>query len=211
MQTDELIKLMSADTERPVNLSMAIRIALVVGALVAGSAFFAVLGFRHDIHQAVETVRFLFKFVITISLATAGAAMVTRLVRPGVEIGAWRWLLVLVPVLLGLAVITELAVTPSSLWATKLIGTNALHCLTIIPILSIAPMTCLMIAMRHGAPGNPGMAGIVAALASTGIAATFYASNCTDDSPLFVATWYPLATAIVATAGFFVGRRVLRW
>jgi hypothetical protein len=37
-------------------------------------------------------------------------------------------------------------------------------------------------------------------LAASGIAATFYAAHCTDDSALFVMTWYSLATLIVTTA-----------
>jgi hypothetical protein len=37
-------------------------------------------------------------------------------------------------------------------------------------------------------------------LAASGIAATFYAANCTDDSALFVITWYPIAILIVTTA-----------
>jgi hypothetical protein len=65
--------------------------------------------------------------------------------------------------------------------------------------------------MRNGAPENPGIAGALAGLMSAGIAATLYASNCFDDSPLFVATWYPLATLLVAGVGFISGRRWLRW
>jgi hypothetical protein len=38
-----------------------------------------------------------------------------------------------------------------------------------------------------------------------------YASHCTDDSPLFVATWYTIATALMATIGALVGSRVLRF
>jgi hypothetical protein len=38
-----------------------------------------------------------------------------------------------------------------------------------------------------------------------------YASHCTDDSPLFVATWYPIATAVVTAAGALIGARVLRF
>ena len=104
----------------------------------------------------------------------------------------------------------QLIATPSSLWGT-LLGTNAMHCLTIIPVLASVPLASLLIALRHGAPTNPGLTGAVAALASAGIAATLYASNCTDDSPLFVVAWYPLATAVVAAAGYFLGQRVLRW
>jgi hypothetical protein len=55
------------------------------------------------------------------------------------------------------------------------------------------------------------LAGAVAGLAASGIAATFYASNCTDDSPLFVITWYPIAILIVAAVGYLIGRKLLRW
>jgi hypothetical protein len=37
--------------------------------------------------------------------------------------------------------------------------------------------------------------------AAAGIAATLYAANCTDDSPLFVASRYPVATTIAAATG----------
>nr|WP_271570195.1 NrsF family protein [Bradyrhizobium sp. CCBAU 11386] len=46
---------------------------------------------------------------------------------------------------------------------------------------------------------------------SAGLAATPYASHCTDDSPLFVATWYTLAAALVAAVGALVGSKVLRY
>jgi hypothetical protein len=46
---------------------------------------------------------------------------------------------------------------------------------------------------------------------ASGIAATLYASHCTDDSPLFVATWYSLAIGMVALVGYVIGSRVLRW
>jgi hypothetical protein len=46
---------------------------------------------------------------------------------------------------------------------------------------------------------------------SAGLAATLYASHCTDDSPLFVITWYSIATAAVAAIGALAGPRVLRY
>ena len=46
---------------------------------------------------------------------------------------------------------------------------------------------------------------------SGGIAATFYAAHCPDDSPLFVAVWYPLAIAILTGLGALAGRFSLRW
>jgi hypothetical protein len=68
-----------------------------------------------------------------------------------------------------------------------------------------------MMVLRHGAPSNPGWTGATAGLAASGIAATLYASNCNDDSPLFVATWYPIAILAVSAAGYLIGRRVLKW
>ncbi len=55
------------------------------------------------------------------------------------------------------------------------------------------------------------MTGALAGAAAAGVAATMYASNCTDNSPLFVVTWYPLATLIVVLAGALAGRKWLRW
>jgi hypothetical protein len=41
--------------------------------------------------------------------------------------------------------------------------------------------------------------------------ATVFAMHCMDDSPLFVAIWYTLATGLMALTGLLVGRYVLRW
>jgi hypothetical protein len=72
-------------------------------------------------------------------------------------------------------------------------------------------LIALLFAMRAGAPQNPRIAGALAGAAAAGIAATLYASNCPDDSPLFVASWYPLATIVVSAVGAFAGDRLLRW
>jgi hypothetical protein len=65
--------------------------------------------------------------------------------------------------------------------------------------------------LRRGAPRDPGRTGAVAGLAAASSAASFYAVNCFDDSPLFVITWYPLATSILVACGYLLGRRILRW
>ena len=211
MKTEDLITLIAQDTRQPVNLTSVLLGAVVAGSLVSGLAFFLTLGFRHDIGQAIETVRFGFKFVVTLSLFAAALSLTGLVIRPGSDIGRRRWLLLIAPLLLLAATALELMVTPSDVWLDKLIGHNALHCLTIIPALSAFPGTFLFLAMRQGAPENPGLAGALAGLVSVGIAATLYATNCFDDSPLFVATWYPLATLIVVTVGYFAGNRFLRW
>lgn len=211
MKTEDLINLIAQDTRRPVKLAYLVSGAVVIGALISGVVFFATLGLRHDISQAMDTLRFCFKFVVTLTLLATAVALVDPAVRPGKGLGRRRWLLLVAPILLVAAAVVELIVTPSSLWMDELIGHNALHCLTIIPALSAFPGAFLFLAMRQGAPENPGGAGALAGLVSVGIAATLYASNCFDDSPLFVITWYPLATLIVVTIGYFAGDRFLRW
>ncbi len=211
MKTDDLISALAADPRPTGSLGRSLSVAIVAGAFVAGATFFATIGFRPDIDQAARTVRFLFKFVVTLSLAVAAIGLVWRIARPGTPLLLPAWALALPVVLLLVAVVLELIVMPEAAWSPRLVGTNSLHCLTAIPLLSIPTLVALMIALRGGAPSSPALAGAIAGLASAGVAATYYAANCTDDSPLFVATWYTLATAIVTLAGALIGARLLRW
>jgi hypothetical protein len=94
---------------------------------------------------------------------------------------------------------------------TRLVGTNSRTCLTAIPLMSLPLLAATLAGLRQGAPSRPALTGAVAGLFSAGLAATFYASNCTDDSPLFVITWYSLAGAIVASLGALAGSKVLRF
>jgi hypothetical protein len=115
------------------------------------------------------------------------------------------------PALLLAAVVLELTAVPANAWMERLVGQNARTCLTFIPLLAVGPLVCLLLALRQGAPAAPGRTGAMAGLAASAIAATFYAAYCTDDSPLFVATWYPAATSMVTAAGYVAGERFLRW
>ena len=212
MRTEEFINALVSDepsTRKRFGSMMGMAVAL--GALVAGGLFFVAIGFRPDIQEAVKSAPFLFKFVVTLSLAVAAIGLCSRLARPGVPVRQWGYALAVPALLLALAVIAELAMTPSSTWEPSLIGSNSRFCLTLIPLLAIGPLACLLLALRQGAPTRPGLTGAVAGLAASGIAATFYAANCTDDAPLFVATWYPLAIAMVVAAGYGVGSISLKW
>jgi hypothetical protein len=94
---------------------------------------------------------------------------------------------------------------------TRLIGSNSRICMTAIPLMSLPLLGAALIGLRHGAPSRPALTGAVAGLLSAGLAATLYAAHCTDDSPLFVTTWYTIATALVTAIGALVGSRVLRF
>jgi hypothetical protein len=211
VKTNDLINVLAQDAPVRWGFGRVFAAATIASVGIAGALFFALMGFRPDIAHAIGTVRFLFKFLLTVMLGAAATGAILRMARPGVRVGAWGWALAAVPVLLAGAVIAELLVMPEWTWAARMAGHNARFCLTLIPLLAIAPLACLLMALRSGAPGRPGLAGALAGLAAAGIAAAFYAANCTDDSPLFVAAWYPLAAAIVTGAGYLAGSRLLKW
>lgn len=212
MKTDDLINALVIDLPAS-RLRFTRRLvgAVALGALISAALFLLTMGLRPDIESARATLRFLFKFVVTLSLAATAGGLVYRLARPGVPTGGWRRALLLAPALLALGVGAELAATPPATWLPGLVGANAIYCLMLIPLLSLAPLALLMLALRDGAPTRPGLTGAAAGLVASGVAAAIYASHCTDDSPLFVAAWYSLATGVVTLAGYVIGKRVLRW
>ncbi len=211
MRTDAFIDLLVADGTPRWSFAEILAFAAAGGVLAAGGVFLLSLGPRDDIGLAAQSIRFLFKFVVTATVAIGAAGETLRMGRPGVTAGRRWWALGAAPVLLLAAVALELMAVPSSAWMEHLVGQNARTCLTFIPLLAIGPLLCLLLALRQGAAAAPGRTGAIVGLAASGIAATFYAAYCTDDSPLFVATWYPAATLMVAAAGYLAGDKLLRW
>jgi len=211
VKTDDLIDLLAKDSDRPWGFRSILAGAVAGGIIIAAILFFAGIGFRPDISEAVRSNRFLFKFVVTAALAVSAIWLALSVGRPGGSLSFRGLALAIAPALLACAAAVELLVLPENQWMPHLVGHNARNCLTLIPLLSIGPLACLLAALRAGAPSSPGLAGAVAGLAASGIAATFYAANCTDDSALFVIAWYPIATLIVTTAGYLIGRKLLRW
>lgn len=211
MDTNELVRSLAADHDwraRPVGMVLAIALALALP--VTAVMFMMGLGMRPDIRPAMGNPFFMLKFVVTLALVAASVALAARLVRPGTTVRNMAWLLAIPILLLAAGIAADLALPQTSAWTTRLIGRNALVCLTAIPALSLPLLIAALIGLRHGAATRPMLTGAVAGLVAGGIAATFYASHCTDDSPLFVATWYPLALALVTLIGALAGRWVLR-
>lgn len=211
MKTKELIRHLAKDSTLRWPFHRAFKLALAASLAITVLIYAALVGPRPDVLQAADSTRFLFKFVVTLSTATTAALLVARQSQPGSPLGLWRLAPITGPLLLIAAVIAELIASPPSAWASLTIGSNSLMCLTLIPLLAAGPLFCILIALRHGAPTHPGVAGATAGMLASAIAATFYASRCTDDSPLFVATWYPLASAFMVVTGYAIGRRMLRW
>lgn len=212
MKTDDLIRALNADGGYRTWSLRGIWLGSAVAAtLVAAAIFMVLLGPRPDIAGAAETVRFLFKFVVTLALVGSAFHLIQRLARPGAELGLSVSMLVIAPALLAVAVGAEFLALPAAQWKAFWIGNNSRVCLTYIPLIGLAPLAIFVAALRHSAPTRPGLAGAVAGLLAGGLSATFYAAQCNDDSPFFVATWYPLAIAMLVAAGFVLGRIFARW
>jgi hypothetical protein len=210
MKTDELIRALAADNPgRVVPIARSLHISLLAGVVLSAALFLALLHPRHDIAEAVQTFRFLFKFILAGSLAVTA---ITFLSDAAVPVSRRHYRGLLIPaVLIAVGVLVELTNVPSHEWAARLLGHNATHCLSLIPLLSLAPAVCLLVALRHGAPARPMLAGAACGLVAGSIGSLLYALTCPDDSPLFVATWYTIGVAIVTIASAFIGRRALRW
>jgi len=211
VRTEEFIRALAADRAVEIRLGLAFALALAAGAVIAATVFLSELGVRPDVLAALHTVRFPFKFVVTIALFAASLRLALALARPGGNAAAAARLLAVPALLIGGALVIELTVLPEAAWGPRLIGTNAKVCLAAIPVSAVGPLVALLLALRSGAPTAPARAGASAGLAAAALAATFYAAHCTDDSPLFVATWYSLAIALVVAVGAVLGPRVLRW
>lgn len=212
IDTNELINSLAADARKPVaSLSTVWWGAAGLAVTLAAVIFFATLGPRPDIAAAAETPRFLFKFAITITLAVSAFGLMRTLSRPG---DAWRKAtpyLAAAPTLIIAGVVAELILLPPDAWSANLIGVNAVVCLISISLLGIGPLAVFLLALRHSAPTRPALAGAVAGLLAGGIGATFFAAKCTNDSPLFVATWYTIAIAGLAVLGAVGANRLARW
>jgi hypothetical protein len=212
METEQLIRTLAADNvHRARSVGFMLALALLVAVPVSTAMFLAEFGVRPDVMTAMHNPFFDLKFVVTLALATAAIVVSLHLSRPEASLKGWAWLLLIPAGILLAGIACEMMMPQRLPMMTRLIGSNSLVCLTAIPLMSLPLLAGALIGLRHGAPARPAVAGAIAGLLSAGLAATLYASHCTDDSPLFVATWYPIATALVTAVGALVGSRVLRF
>lgn len=212
MDTDQLIRTLAADSAyrlRP--MWLALTLALVSAAPITIAIFFWRLGVRPDVMTAMHNPFFDLKFAVTLGLAIPAIAISLHLSRPEASLRGWLWLLVIPVGLLVAGIAGEMMLPQRLPMMARLIGSNSRICLTTIPLMSLPLLAAALIGLRHGAPSRPALTGAIAGLLSSGLAATLYASNCTDDSPLFVITWYSIATAMVASIGALAGNRLLRF
>jgi len=212
MKTDELVTALVADRarRRPAFFPRPLPLALLAGGAVSIVLFFIALGLRQDLAAALATWRFDLKLALVLLAPVLAFGLCRAASRPVAEPHPARRLLPLV-LLAAAAVAVEMLSAPVASWGTRLVGTNALVCLTTIPLLAAAPLVALLVALRNAAPSSPALAGAAAGALAAALAAAIYAFHCFDDSPFFVVVWYALASLPVIAAGAALGPRLLRW
>jgi hypothetical protein len=212
MDTDQLIRTLAADnTQRAQPVGFVLMLALLAAAPISLLMFFTELGVRPDVMIAMRNPFFDLKFAVTLALAASAIGVSLHLSRPEASLRGFGWWLLVPAGLLVAGISGEMMMPQRAPMMTRLVGNNSRACLISIPLMSMPLLAGALLALRHGAPARPAIAGAIAGLVAAGLAATFYASHCTDDSPLFVATWYTIGTALVAAIGALIGSKVLRY
>jgi len=212
METEQLIRTLAADnTHRAPRVGFVLALALLAAIPVSVALFLTQFGVRPDIMTAMHNPFFGLKFVETLALAITAIAFSLHLSRPEASVKGWAWLLLIPVGILAAGILSEMMIPQRVPMMTRLICSNSRVCMVAIPLMSMPVLAGALIGLRHGAPTHPAIAGAVAGLLSAGLAATLYASHCTDDSPLFVATWYTIATALVTAIGALAGSKILKY
>ncbi|MEJ0100884.1 MAG: NrsF family protein [Pseudomonadota bacterium] len=211
MKTEELIAALAQDRQATPSPERLVTRLLPLAVLVAGVLLLATAGPRHDLANVLASPRFLFKFLVTLSLAIPALLLLPRVATPLPQLGRRMLLLWLAPLVLLVGVAVELGTVPDARWLPLAVGHNALWCLAMVPMLAVVPLAASLYCLRRAAPADPVRAGAVAGLVSGGLAAAIYAVHCTDDSPLFVALWYTLGVLFVSGVGAALAARLARW
>lgn len=213
MKTEHLVQLLATDAGyRSPAVAPRLTLALIGGYALSFVLFMATLGPRpYAMQSAMDNAFFDLKFVVVLTLAMAAIVLALIFTRPEVRTSRYRWLLLVPLALIAIGIVFDIALFSADGWRTRLVGSNAMVCLTAIPFLSVPLLAGVLLALRHGATSRPALTGALAGLVSAGLAASLYASHCTDDSPLFVATWYTIAIGIVTLVGAALGNRFLRF
>lgn len=213
MKTDDLISMLAQDAAPPAAAPIGQRAGIGIGAgfALAIVLYALVLGPRPDLGLRMADPVVLAKTLLPLVLSGLALVLGLRAVRPGAAAGPVRHVIWAVPAALAGLVVWALITTPRGEMLRDWLGHSIPVCLPAITILSMPILAGLLTALKRGAPTRPARAGMLAGLASAGLATALYSTFCVEDSPLFYATWYTTGILIATAVGGWVGARVLRW
>jgi hypothetical protein len=169
------------------------------------------LGARPDFTSAWTTLPVIAKAAFGASVAVIALVLFQNSLRPGLK-PSRRLPLIAAPLLVaaGWALLT-LMQAPAEQWSALIFGRYWRACLIAVPLYALLPLILLLLLARRGAPVDRALTGAFAGLASVGPATVAYSLHCPDDTAAFLATWYTIATVIVAALGALIFPRLLHW
>jgi hypothetical protein len=211
MKTDDLIRLLAADTtvRRPVLPDVMWMALLPV--LAVGAGFLGFAGIRADLGAVLVDPWTVWKWLLPVMIAGAGVTLAARMTRPEAQAGRRRLLLWLAACIALWLVGARLVAMPADQWAAAARGNSLVFCLISIFGIGFPGLIATLLVMRRGATTRPALGGLVAGLGCGGVATAVYALHCVEDDPLFFVTWYGGAICLLGLAGAFLGTRLLRW
>jgi hypothetical protein len=212
-RTNALIEHLATNVNpiKPLRPTQVLGTRWLVGALVTSVLVFSGLGIRPDLFETGIATLVALKTLPPLLFLILAVGATTHLMRPEHKSDGWTYAVIAVFTLLALCwAVTGLLHLNTPL-LTEIKGKSLGLCLVLIPLLSLPPLVTGILALRHGAPSHPAIAGAWVGLGSGGIAAATYALHCTEDSPLFFLLWYTVGIVLAAGIGALAGNRWARW
>lgn len=213
MKTDELIHLLATDDRSVQSTAIEQRFAIAsaVGIAGAGVLMLALFGLRPGLLATLALPMFWGKLVFAAALAAAGLALLRRMARPGMRVGAAAWLLAVPPLALWALALVVLAQVPAAERLPLILGSTWRTCPFNIAALSVPAFAAGFWALKGAAPTRLAWAGAGAGLLAGALGALVYALHCPEMTAPFLAVWYLAGMAIPTALGALLGPRLLRW
>lgn len=213
MRTDDLVALLArgAGTE-PMAVPARVWAMAVAGGAVAAVALMALmLGVQADLAGKVSTLAWWGKAGFTLAVALPALALITRMARPGSDVGRLPVALAAPVAALWLAAAIQLAGAPPGERLALVLGKTWASCPVWVTVLSLPLLIAALAALRALAPTRLALSGAGAGLFAGAVGALVYTLHCPELDPAFVAVWYVLGIAIPTGLGAAVGPWILRW
>lgn len=144
--------------------------------------------------------------------AICAMAAAFQLSLPQAKISRRTWVLLILAILLWLGLACH-AVCGST-WGElrhELDLNHAHYCAADLILLSLLPITLLILMLRRAAPTRFGLAGFATLLAVASLAAIASNFLCTMETPAHMFIWHFLPVLIVGGFGILLGKLLLKW
>ncbi len=212
-RTDDLIETLVSDLKPvsprafPRGFVTAISVSLAISLLL----MLTLAGLRVDFPGAFTLPAFWMKSAYNFLIAIAALAAVYRIARPDGKAGPIFREIGVVVVVMALAAVSQLALSPPEAHRSLILGRSALHCPFLIFAFAVPIFAAVFWWMRSAAPPDPRLAGFVSGLAAGAAGAWVYSWFCTENGMPFVLIWYSLGILLTGLLGRLLGPRLLRW